>query len=121
MTILWILCALFVKHFLADFAYQPPYQWQNKGKYGHPGGLAHTGQHVVLTAIILALFSVPLSIVAAIAVFEAIIHYHTDWAKMNINAYFGWGAKTHSQFWVLTGLDQLIHALTYMGMAFILT
>ena len=118
--ILYILTALFVKHFVADFLYQPPYQWKNKGTYGHWGGLVHTGQHVLLTVLILVLFGIGLVPVAVIAVGEAIVHYHTDWAKMNINAHYGWGATTHNEFWILTGLDQLIHALTYMAMAFYL-
>jgi hypothetical protein len=120
MTLLTILSLLFVKHFLADFAYQPRYQWANKGTYGHWGGLVHTGQHVLLTVLILLVFSISLPVIATIAIAEALIHYHTDWAKMNINAHFGWGATTHNEFWILTGFDQLIHALTYMGMGFYL-
>lgn len=120
MIILWILTALFVKHFVADFLYQPPYQWQNKGTYGHWGGLVHTGQHVVLTTLILLAFGIATPLVASIAVLEFVIHYHTDWAKMNINKHFGWGATTHNEFWILTGLDQLVHALTYLGIGFIL-
>jgi hypothetical protein len=120
MTILWILTLLFIKHFLADFAYQPPYQWQNKGTYGHLGGIVHTLQHVALTVLILAAFSISFWPIVAIASAEYLIHYHTDWAKMNINKHYGWGATTHNEFWILTGLDQLVHALTYMGMAFYL-
>jgi hypothetical protein len=121
MTILWILTALFVKHFICDFLYQPPYQWKNKGTYGHWGGLVHTGQHVVATIAILAIAGISLPIITMIAVAEFIVHYHTDWAKMNVNRHYGWGATTHNEFWILTGLDQLVHALTYMGMAFYLT
>lgn len=120
MTILWILTALFVKHFVADFLYQPKYQWANKGTYGHAGGLVHTGQHVLLTAVILFLFGVALPAIAVVAIFEALVHYHTDWAKMNINKKYGWGATTHSEFWILTGFDQLVHALTYMAIGFYL-
>ena len=32
---------LMVKHALADFYLQTPYQYLNKGTYGHPGGLLH--------------------------------------------------------------------------------
>lgn len=118
--LLVIITLLFVKHFLADFAYQPPFQWQNKGTYGHLGGLVHTAQHVVLTVLILAFFGVGFWPITVVAVGEALVHYHTDWAKMNINKHFGWGATTHNQFWVLTGFDQLVHALTYMGIGFYL-
>lgn len=120
MTILWILTCLFIKHFVADFLYQPRYQWANKGTYGHWGGLVHTGQHVLLTMFILLSFGIAVPIVATVAVAEAIVHYHTDWAKMNINAHFGWGATTHNEFWILTGFDQLVHALTYMAIGFYL-
>jgi hypothetical protein len=32
---------LMVKHAVADFYLQTPYQFLNKGKYGHPGGFIH--------------------------------------------------------------------------------
>jgi hypothetical protein len=111
-----LLVLLSIKHFLADFAYQPPYQWQNKGTWGHLGGIVHSGQHAALTFIILLFFINP-AIAAALAICEFIVHYHIDWAKMNINKYFGWGATTHNQFWVLTGFDQLLHTLTYLAIA----
>jgi len=120
MTVLWILLWLQIKHFVADFFYQPAYQWKNKGTYGHWGGIIHTGQHVLLTIIILALFGIAVPAIVTIAILEFVIHYHTDWAKMNINKHFGWGATTHNEFWILTGFDQLVHSLTYVGMAFYL-
>ncbi len=112
--------ALTVKHFVCDFLYQPPYQWQNKGTYGHWGGIVHSGQHAMASFLIL-LFFVATPIALAIAISEFIIHYHTDWAKMNINKAYGWGATTHNQFWVLLGVDQLIHSLTYIGMVYVAT
>ncbi len=66
-------------------------------------------------------FGVPLEMSAFIAIAEFGIHYHTDWLKMNINKYFGWGATTHNEFWVLLGVDQLIHSLTYIGMVYVST
>ena len=47
---------------------------------------------------------------------DAVLHYHIDWAKMNINKKMGWGPTTHEEFWWLTGLDQFLHALTYIGL-----
>jgi hypothetical protein len=111
------LTALNVKHFVADFLYQPPYQWQNKGTYGHLGGVVHSGQHVLLTAVILLLFHVPILVVASLALLEFLVHYHMDWAKMKFNKYKGWTATTHNEFWILLGVDQLVHALTYIGIA----
>ena len=46
---------------------------------------------------------------------EFMIHYMTDWSKMNINRIKGWDANKNPEFWYLTGLDQLIHQLTYLG------
>lgn len=113
-TAMVLMTLLIVKHFLLDFWYQPPYQWMNKGTYGHMGGILHAGQHAVATFFILSFFSVwwmaPL-----LTLGEFIIHYHVDWAKMAYNKKMGWGANTHEQFWQLLGFDQLLHYLTYVG------
>jgi kynureninase len=34
---------LMLKHAVADFYLQTPYQYLNKGTYGHPGGFIHAG------------------------------------------------------------------------------
>lgn len=111
---------LFLKHFVFDFLYQPPYQWMNKGTYGHLGGILHALQHAVGTAVVLV-FAAPQTmldyphLLLQVPLAEAALHYHIDWAKMNLNKKMGWGANTHSQFWMLLGLDQLLHSLTYVG------
>lgn len=112
---LFLLLLLTLKHFVFDFLYQPPYMWQNKGTYGHPGGIIHSMFHAVATFIILIFFNVHLAGVLALA--EFVIHYHTDWFKMNYNKKKGWGPNTHNQFWVLLGADQLVHSLTYIAIA----
>lgn len=105
---------LLVKHFIWDFWYQPPYMWQNKGTFGHWGGIVHSGIHAVTTFAILLFFTaMPIAVMAMI--FEFILHYLTDYAKMNINRVKGWGATTHNEFWQLTGFDQLVHQLTYIA------
>ena len=103
------------KHFVADFLLQPAFMHQNKGTYGHKGGLAHALVHVWMTAIILMFFGLlnP-TLFIYILVAEFIVHYHIDWAKMNINKKMGWGANTHAEFWYLTGFDQYLHMLTYI-------
>lgn len=112
-TELIILLLLFTKHFIIDFPLQKPYQYLNKGTYGHPGGLLHSGLHGAATWLCLVWFAPFLSIV--LGVVDFIVHYHIDWAKMNLNAKMGWGANTHEQFWWLLGFDQYLHALTYIG------
>ncbi len=108
-----LLTLLFIKHFVFDFLYQPPYQWQNKGTYGHIGGIIHSGQHALSTLLIL-LFFISAPVAAAIAGLEFLIHYHMDWFKMKYNKLKGWTATTHNEFWILLGVDQLVHSLTYI-------
>jgi hypothetical protein len=114
---LLLLFLLFTKHLILDFLYQPPYQWKNKGTYGHLGGIVHAGHHALATFSVL-LFFTPFALHIALA--EMVIHYHMDWFKMWYNKKKGWGPTTHVQFWNLTGIDQWVHSLTYLGMAAIL-
>ena len=66
---------LLVKHAVADFYLQTPYQYLNKGIYGHPGGLLHSGIHVVLTPLVyLVLVPGSLLVAGAIAVSEGAGH-----------------------------------------------
>jgi len=118
MTLLvWLLIILQIKHFLLDFVFQPPYMWRNKGTFGHPGGIIHSGIHAWMTFFIIT-FLIPSSTIEVrlgIYALEFMIHYMTDWSKMNINRIKGWDANKNPEFWYLTGLDQLVHQLTYLG------
>lgn len=114
--ILIVLTLLTVKHFIADFLIQTKYQWSNKGTYLHPGGLLHAHVHAVATYACFSLVSLSTAIVAALIDF--VVHYHIDWAKMNINKYYGFGPNTHEEFWWLLGFDQFLHSLTYIGLLY---
>ena len=120
MTVLWLLVAFQIKHFILDFYWQPPWMWQNKGTFGHWGGILHSGIHALVTYYIL-LTCVPISLAALIMIFEFVVHYLTDYAKMNINRIKEWKCNTHNEFWQLTGLDQLIHQLTYVAIIYFIT
>ena len=102
---IWIFTAFIVKHFLADFPLQPPYQWMNKGTYGHPGGLLHAAIHGAFTLAICQYFHLPLWLAGA----DAVIHYHVDWAKMQFTY-----KPDNKYFWWLLGIDQMLHYLTYV-------
>lgn len=104
-----------MKHFILDFYYQPPYQWKNKGTYGHPGGIVHSLQHAIPTFFLVWFFAANSFIALAVSLVEFLLHYHIDWAKMNINKKMGWTATIHEEFWQFLGLDQLLHQLTYIG------
>lgn len=124
-----LLALLLVKHFVFDFYWQPQWMLQSKGHLGAWGGIAHSGAHALATMAILLVFNIlsmdvllfPLEAyafdaqtIAIVALIEFAVHYWTDFFKMNINTKKGWGPTTHNQFWQLTGLDQLIHQLTYV-------
>lgn len=115
---IWLLAALQLKHLVLDFLTQGPYQYLNKGKFGHPGGLLHSGLHVVATMAILAgfyyqrgglipntLFLMPLA--------EFVIHYMTDWGKVNICQAWDLKPDNSKWYWYWLGADQAVHQLNY--------
>lgn len=115
-ALLLCLLALQLKHFLADFCFQTPYMLQNKGAYGHPGGLSHAGLHGLMSLPVLVVFS-PLGLGAALVavVLEALVHYHVDYIKDRL------GRKIAPQtddkiYWILLGGDQLAHQVTLMAL-----
>jgi hypothetical protein len=109
-----LLLVLFIKHFVVDFLLQRPYQYLNKGVYGHPGGLLHAGLHGTATMLSLGAFGYDVELVMILGLLDTVLHYHIDWAKVNINRHYGWTATTHEQYWWLLGLDQLLHTATYI-------
>lgn len=116
--VLTLLALLFTKHFFVDFPLQTPFQFLNKGTYGHPGGLLHSGYHALATFLIVLLFNPVFAL--ALAALDFAVHYHVDWAKVQLNEKYKWKADTHKEFWWLLGLDQYLHALTYFAIAYIL-
>jgi hypothetical protein len=105
---------LMIKHTLADFYLQTPYQYLNKGTYGHPGGMIHAAIHVALTPLVyLVLVPGSLLLAGSIALGEFLVHYHVDWLKEQILRRNGLTMQTPG-FWHALGTDQLIHGLTYL-------
>ena len=113
MTPLWILTALLLKHFICDFPLQRRYQYSNKGIYGHPGGLLHAAIHALGTLLVFAFFA-PLMAALTLALLDAFIHYHIDWLKNRCNKQCKFTASSGDGFWILLGLDQFAHQLTYV-------
>jgi hypothetical protein len=111
---------LAVKHTIADFFLQTPYQYLNKGIYGHPGGLLHAGIHIALTVPVFLVLA-PSSPLLAIVVLagELIAHYHIDWLKEGFNRRGSLTPQTKG-FWHTLGLDQLAHMLTYVAIVYVL-
>lgn len=115
----WIVAGfvyLVVKHAIADFFLQTRYQWMNKGKYGHPGGLLHAAIHVAFSAPLLLILPPPsLNYGLAVLAAEFVVHYHCDWTKEQVVKRNGW-TFTDDAFWRAMGVDQLVHYLTYIAM-----
>ena len=108
------LAYLMAKHALADFFLQTKYQWANKGRYGHPGGLLHAAIHVALTVPVFLLLPPPTTIYGSyVLLAEFLVHYHCDWLKEQIVKGRGW-TFLHNEFWRAMGIDQLVHGLTYL-------
>jgi hypothetical protein len=106
---------LMLKHMVADFYLQTPYQYLNKGRYGHPGGLLHSAIHVALTPLVyLVLAPGSLLVAGALAASEFALHYHIDWVKEQVGHANGLTPQDRG-FWCLLGTDQLLHGLTYLG------
>jgi len=118
MLTFYFLLALLIKHFIIDFVCQTPYQYLNKGKYGHPGGLLHSWLHILTTGFIICGFDIFYSIdhlyLFFILISEFGIHYHLDWGKVKICKHFGWTTSNSEYYWWLLGLDQFLHNLTYL-------
>ena len=114
MTTWLILALLFFKHFLADFCWQSDRMLRDKGHFGRLGGLQHAGLHGALTYVILMHF---LSMQACIilAILDAIIHYVVDHAHRRITVRLN---TESNAFWMWIGIDQFVHALTYLAIGF---
>lgn len=114
------IAVLMLKHTVADFFLQSPYQYLNKGTYGHPGGFVHAGIHVALTPLVyLVLVPSSLLLAGAIALGEFAVHYHVDWLKEQVTHRNGWTARDPG-FWHALGTDQLVHGVTYLTLVAIL-
>lgn len=102
-----------IKHFICDFLLQTPYQIQNKGRYGHLGGLLHAAIHGVGTFAVCCVLALPVWLAAI----DALAHYHIDWLKDHANGKWRL-SPTHrpAGFWWLLGFDQMLHYLTYAGL-----
>ena len=117
MTTWLILTLLFVKHFLADFCWQTDRMLRDKGHFWRIGGLQHAGLHGALTYVILMHF-LGLQACVMLAVFDAVVHYTVDWFQRRATVKLAYDSN---QFWFWIGVDQLLHALTYLTIGFVVS
>ncbi len=108
---------LFIKHFICDFPLQAnPWLYRNKGTYMHPGGITHAGIHAIGTLLVLAPFIAGAAVLYAFI--DMLVHYHIDWAKMNVSKRYDLQPNNSERFWILLGFDQLLHHITYFAIIY---
>ncbi|RYF04633.1 MAG: DUF3307 domain-containing protein [Oxalobacteraceae bacterium] len=108
------------KHLIVDWVWQPPYEHQNKGTYGHWGGIQHAGKNAIGTGLCLLVLVSPI-VALHLAMVDFLVHYHIDWTKVNLNRTFALNPQ-NAVFWWLTGFDQYLHQVTYLALVgFVLT
>jgi hypothetical protein len=108
--VLWLFLGLLVTHWVADFVLQTHWQSINKSKNNIALGkhvATYTGVLAVASA---ALFGVTLPW-AAFVVGNGMLHFATDYGTSR------WTSRLHAKqdwhnFFVVIGLDQLIHQTT---------
>lgn len=118
-AIVLVFLILETKHFICDYPLQRPYQLENKGTYGHPGGFLHAGLHALGTAFAFLVITPPLGVGIAILVGEFVVHYHIDWIKQQVMARAQWQVSD-GNYWLALGLDQYAHHVTYVAITALL-
>jgi hypothetical protein len=112
-SIFIILALLFIKHWYIDFVNQTMEEIVGKGIYGNFAGVMHSAKHGIGTAIIICLATGQINLGLMLGFLDFVLHYHIDWAKININKRWNYTPADH-QFWTWLGADQLAHSLTYL-------
>ena len=113
-----LLVGLELKHYVADYFLQPGWMLAGKGNLRMPGGYAHAGIHAGFTGLVLLALSTPLALAAAIVAAEFVLHYALDFAKIHYSRRVHMNTQPRL-FWILHGVDQITHQLTYAAIIYI--
>lgn len=126
-SVLFVLIALTVKHFVFDFLLQPITMLYSKRLSRGPTiyGLVHAGEHFVGTMLALTMALPYMPLFWAIAVVEFFIHYaiDTNWhTKDVLRRVLDADSDTSEtdsvllvhDVWIYHGYDQWLHYLTYL-------
>lgn len=107
-TLIW----LQTKHFIADYVLQPAWIIHGKGNLLEPGGYVHAIIHAVATMPILWFSTLDVTSIMVVGIAELVIHFVIDHVKAVHGRYYPQRVDRRA-FWVLHGIDQLAHHLTY--------
>jgi hypothetical protein len=117
-SIFILLALLFIKHWYVDFVNQSMEEVNGKGIYGNAHGVMHSIKHGVATMFIFWAFVGDFNYAVIISIIDFVLHYHIDWAKININKKYNYTPE-NPMFWTWLGADQLAHSLTYVGLVWL--
>ena len=115
-TLIGLLVLLQIKHVLADYVWQTLWEIENKGVWGHWGGIVHSAKHVALSSLVLCWFVPTTGMFMMLLATEFVLHYHIDWAKNQVLQRAGW-TSSGPEYWWAMGTDQMLHQLCYLIMA----
>ena len=115
------LILLQVKHWYIDFVNQTNEEVASKGIYGDRAGIYHSAKHGAGTLLVVWFITgAPYLFWAVLlGIIDFVLHYHIDWAKININKKYNYTVQD-KQFWAWLGADQLAHQICYIALAWMM-
>jgi len=120
-VVFFLLFALFFKHIVVDFPIYTQYVCRVRANSSAFAWKLHNVLHGLFTAFILFSINVPLWAIIAIGVGEMLFHYLVD----SFTVYCVGRCKTdpvfEAKWYWSTELDQFIHCLSYVGIAYLVT
>ncbi|MGD8495447.1 MAG: DUF3307 domain-containing protein [Gemmatimonadales bacterium] len=118
----WLLVALLVAHDLGDFTPLATERMREAKARGRPAWLIgmHAAIHGALVGVALLIVVRPSLTVLALAVgFELVTHFLIDLSKARLGIRVPSLGDMHTNpFWWVMGVDQLLHGLVLVGIAF---
>jgi hypothetical protein len=105
---------LLLKHYLFDFVLQFERHLLHKDLYGDRGAMEHAGLHGLGTFLVF-LWGLDLQTAAIAGAVDAVVHYHIDWLKAKVTLWSG-ANPSDREFWILFGMDQALHQVTYLAL-----
>ena len=120
-TVLILVIAFQIKHFVADYLIQMKFNHYFMRKFDHTGWIVplavHSLSHGILSfLILLCVASFPLALILGIA--DTVIHFIMDRIKASPDM-LGRYSPDEPEYWQALGIDQMVHHLTHYGLIFI--
>ena len=114
-NILLLIALLLIKHMFADYFLQTPRMLTGRGTYLHMGRAQHAAIHALLSVPCLLVVGATLPFTVVLVAIEWGVHFHIDWGKARYSEARALN-PSQAHFWQAFGVDQTIHALTYVAM-----